>query len=153
MKNITWERWGDNTFVIQGTNEFLDVLTSAQCWPNKHGFHAGCYKAALYLLKTLPVDQSKKIILHGQSMGGGIVQPLGWLYQQNGLDVEIHPCGAYPACVEPYQVEREHRTCGNDIVTKLFPWFKYPVKDEHFGPEKKWWKFSIKDHKWSNYYG
>lgn len=133
----------DNRVVIDGTNSVADFLISADCLPNKHGVHNGCYKAALWLYSQL---EEIPHYIEGHSMGGGIAQALAVILIQKGYDVELRIAGSYPACTKRYMVKGFSMVYGNDPVPRLFPWFQYPCTVEYIGPARKWWKVNFRDH-------
>ena len=130
-----------HTVKIDGTNSAADFLISADCLPNKHGVHSGCYKAALWLYSQL--EEIPRYI-EGHSMGGGIAQALAVILLHKGYDVEIRIKGAYPACTKRYRVKGLSMVYGNDPVPGLFPWFQFHCDVEYFGPARKWWKIYFK---------
>ena len=139
----------NNIIDISPTNQFWDVFISMACWPYK-GYHAGAYWGAWKIQGNwvLLLDRSKPVTVKGHSMGGAIAQRVGVYLKEQGYDVTAEIIGAYPAVTKKHQNELKG-TCtmyGNDVVSKLFPWFKFVAEYKHIGPDRKWWKISFKDH-------
>ena len=99
----------------------------------------------------------KEVVVAGYSMGGGLSPICAVDVAYNFPDKKVY-CYAFAgprvgneAFIKSVEkrVEAIHFSYGNDIVTKVPPkcfGFRHLTNQVHYGPEKKWWKLSIKEH-------
>lgn len=149
-----WSKDKPNYFNFYGTNEGEDLPYSIKCWP-KNGIHAGiqdavCMVSMEIINKAVP---GEKLLLRGHSLAGSFLFEVMVDLEKRGWDVDIDVKGPFPI-YRPKKIPEVRgkitiRICGNDWVTKLFPWFRYPGDKTNIiytGDKRVWWKVSIKDH-------
>lgn len=115
------------TVWIPGTNDFWDLLITAQCW-SWDGMHFGCRTKAMEIYHSdefdeLVLSNDKPLEFAGHSMGGSIAESLADMLPVRTFSVV--PYMSYPVSRKkavPYQIIRRNRKY--DIVHKLFPWFR-----------------------------
>lgn len=141
----------NNYLDIAGTNEWGDIFISALCFPFVNGVHCGISLAVSWHYKKIraSLDKDKTVIVHGYSMGAAFSLELTRRLIRDGYIISCVTRGAYPVHIIKEDFGRAviMREYGNDIVTKLFPWFRKPkgaVSPE--GPPLVWYKLSWKDH-------
>lgn len=141
----------DNYINIEGTNEAGDVFISALCLPWINGVHAGISFAVSYHYEDIKAQlwKGEQVFIRAYSMGGAFALELTRRLIKDGYFVKCVTRGAYPVHLIPRKLGPSMfcREYGNDIVTKLFPWFRIPRGAvRHEGPRRCWWKFSLSDH-------
>lgn len=150
--------------VIQGSIDVKDWLTNFTFWRkpvyarkgSRVRAHAG-YLSGWERLRdgVLGKVTAKNILVTGFSMGGGLSNLVA-------LDVQYNNPASSVVCVdfagpriwnkagqESYnkRVLNTYRFVnGNDVVSKVPPWYRYGGKEENIGDERKAWKFSIAEH-------
>ncbi len=169
VEGYTWTK--DNVFYIwfHGSNSTWDWITNF-LYPKKivpynninplirvHRGYINRYKLVRNLLHDrFTYSNCNKVIVTGYSMGGGLT-PICAVDMQYNFNIPVESYAFEPPRVGNYYFKKsvEHRvdchytTYGNDIVTKIPPklfLFKHIGHNHHYGPSRKWYKFSIKDH-------
>ena len=156
----------DDTFIIvfSGSNTLEDYKVNCNFFPKRihaafaHGGYVTHYlQVHTTLLKRFRQSNCSSIQLIGYSMGASVTSICAYMmYFEN---IATHTIAFEPLRVglqsfrqATKQIDITYTTYGNDIVTKLLSCFgyKHVGKEIHFGGEKHWWKYSIKDHPLEN---
>jgi|GEM_PF-2536837 len=170
VEGILFEDHLTTYVVFMATNDWQDWITNFNFFKksipfktNKktkvHGGYLDRYildKVRTKILLYVANSNKKNIIVTGYSMGGGLAPICALDLVNNFKDKTVHCVAmAGPRIGNKHFVEEIEKKCdvinfiyGNDIVTKvplkLFG-FKH-INKKHYGPERKWWKLSIKHH-------
>jgi predicted lipase len=159
---------GIDILVFYGSNEKADWITNFTFWLKKwkkpdyasenskvrvhSGYFDGWYRIRNIIL---PLITQEHVVVTGYSMGGGISSIAA-------VDIQYNKHPTILQCVDfegakvwnKYGRDSSNKRLpdafkiknGNDIVTKIPPFYWVVGKKIHIGSEEKWWKFSIKDH-------
>ena len=163
--------------IFHGANNFKDYFFAALCWRKKNGWHFGAHYIAkefnrehgMEIYKyVFDTSGDKNLNIHIKAYSAGC--PAAYMIYRilNRITRTYNNCefsffGAYRflpngegCCYNlkyGFMYKGYKHVYGNDIVTKLFPWFVAPGDKVHKGDQEKWYKFSAKDHRIENYKG
>jgi len=106
--------------------------------------------------KVLGMITSDKIIVTGFSMGGGVSSIAAVDIDYNKNPIEIH-CFDFDGAKVWNKAGRDSFAKrisngfkiknGNDLVTKVPPFYYHAGTKIHIGAKEYWWKFSVQDHR------
>lgn len=157
-----------NILVFYGSNEWNDWKTNFTFWlkpwkrpdyARKHSrirVHSGYFDGWMRIReKILPLITEKKVLVTGYSMGGGIASIAAIDIQHNKSPKEIQ-CVDFEGAKVWNKIGRDSFNKrisnafkiknGNDIVTKIPPFYYTCGTKIHIGNKERWWRFSVKDH-------
>ena len=161
----------ENIFVcFMATNKWYDWLTNftffKKALPSvsnkKIRAHSGYLNRYILnsvrskILVKVSRSEKKKVIVTGYSMGGGLAPICALDLAMVFKDYDVKcvamagPRVGNKGFVEKFdkKVDGLNLTFGNDVITKAPPvwWGFRHIFTWHFGPESKWYKFSIENH-------
>lgn len=117
------------------------------------GYITGYMRIREEILKLVP--SCGFVLVTGYSMGGGLAEIIA-------LDIAMNRFQSHIRCLNvdgpkvwnkagamsfaKRVTDSLHIKYGNDIVTKIPPFYRSGAAKYHIGPKEKWWKMSIQDH-------
>ena len=139
---------GTDSFEKNRDNAFQDLKISLQFWPNKKGFHSGCYKAATAIKEHpefwgMASMFNVPILIIGYSMGAGVAECLADSYR---YPLRLKTYAGYKVSRRTPRCPTERIIKGRDKIRWFCFWNKGKVTGRQDPGSGKWPSRFIYDH-------